>query len=224
MVDEHPKWQAHLSEGYDDAMSAVGAEVVARLHADRDFRLATLRDPRRLHADIFREFAPSTHPEYAGTYRGTPLTPLEHRAVGAALLLVPDATFNFEAPEGLPAKVDRFLSDFTDQLGLARSKTPRIQLLCLAELFCNWGRLHPFLDGNGHIQRILFAAAAIEMGIPLSTRFAVHPRTYDELLAFPLEMFTRSNGASRYRDMVAEYVSTWLSGPFDAPGSGIAES
>ena len=42
------------------------------------------------------------------------------------------------------------------------------KLLGLTYSFSWFGKVHPFLDGNGHIQRALFAAMATEFGYPLS--------------------------------------------------------
>lgn len=224
IVTEHPPWQAHEMPGYDQWMRGACEGVLSRLGRDASYRQSVLADPRPLHAELFKAFAPKTHPEYAGTYRGTIGTSLEERSVGASQLFADNKTFSFEAPGGLPEKVEGLLREIGRELPGALSATSYVQLLCLAHLFCRWGKLHPFLDGNGHIQRILFAAAAAEIGIPLSTRFTVHPRSYDALLAFPLEMFTRSapGQGETFRRMVAEYLSNWLGGPFDAPGAGIA--
>jgi hypothetical protein len=114
-------------------------------------------------------------------------------------------------------------SEVRRELALAVTAEPYAQLLLLSHLFCWFGKLHPFLDGNGHIQRSLFAAAAIEIGIPLSSRFAIHPRSNDRLLAWPLELFTRAlpDQREQFLAMVAEYISCWLSEPFDMPASGI---
>ncbi|OYW84385.1 MAG: hypothetical protein B7Z20_10920, partial [Sphingobium sp. 32-64-5] len=122
------------------------------------------------------------------------------------------------------AALDFLLSEVRRELVPAQSATPFVQLLTLTHLFCWFGKIHPFLDGNGHIQRALFAAAATELGIPLSSRFAIHPRPFDGLLAWPLEMFTCASAGKRepFLAMVAEYISTWLAGAFDLPASGVA--
>ena len=221
----YPPWQVHSAEGYDEAMQLAAAEVFRNLQNNADYRRAILADPRDLHASLFRDFAPDSHPEYAGTYRGTVATSLEKREISAPTLFKPDGHFAFEAPEGLPDKVDFLLRQITQEIQEAHHAPTYTQLLMLTHLFCWWGKLHPFLDGNGHIQRILFAAAAIELGIPLSPRFAIHPRSYDRLLALPLEMYTRAaeNQRQQFIAMVAEYLSTWLAGPFDRPGSGIPD-
>lgn len=224
-MTDYPPWQLHLAEGYDEAMHLAAIRILGRLAGDADYRRSILTDPRDLHASLFKEFVPASNPEYAGTYRGTIATSLEKRELSAPTLFKAGGHFTFEASEGLPGKVDWLLGNITQELAEARNAPPYAQLLLLTHLFCWWGKLHPFLDGNGHIQRILFAAVAAELGIPLSARFAIHPRSFDRLLAWPLEMFTRAVESQReqYIAMVAEYLGFWLAGPFDMPGSGIPE-
>ncbi|MER8512927.1 Fic family protein [Mesorhizobium sp. M1060] len=219
----HPEWQAHASQVYDDAMREASAKFLDKIHRSPHYRRAVLLDPRELHREFFLQFAPQTHLEYAGTFRGTKGSTLEHRSVWGPKLFSPSESFPFEEPNELPAKVAFLLNEFSRELGPARRAKPYDQLQLMAHFFCWFGKLHPFLDGNGHIQRALFAAAAAEIGVPLSNRFAIHPRTYDSLLAWPLEMFTtaRQEQGEPYKAMVAEYLSGWLAGPFDAPASGI---
>ena len=50
---------------------------------------------------------------------------------------------------------------------------------------------HGLLDGNGHVQRAVFAVIATEFGFPLSPRFAFHPQPFGRLLASALETFSR---------------------------------
>ena len=38
------------------------------------------------------------------------------------------------------------------------------KLVALTYTFCWFGKIHPFLDGNGHIQRAIFAAMATNFG------------------------------------------------------------
>jgi len=219
----YPTWQAHHAGGYDQAMREASAAFLARIEIDQPYRLSVIQDSRDLHRAFFLPFAPASHQEYAGTYRGTVGTSLESRIMGAPSLIEPGREFAFEDPVGLPEKVAYLLGQVMAELEAARRAQPYEQLLFVTHLFCWFGTLHPFLDGNGHIQRALFAALALELGIPLSPRFSLHPRSYDRLLAEPLEMFTRAGEADRPACIatVAEYLSTWLAGPFDQPGAGI---
>lgn len=219
-----PEWQAHVMPGYDAAMMQACAGLRTRVIADRHYRRAILADPRELHCTLFSRFTPLGYGEYAGTYRGTVGTSLERRRSGAPQLFSPSKSFAFEPPAEVPTKIAFLLSEVRRELERAAVAPPYEQLLILTHLFCWFGKIHPFLDGNGHIQRALFAAAATEMEIPLAPRFAIHPRTFDRLLAWPLEMFTRASEGQRehFLGMVAEYLSSWLAGRFDAPASGIA--
>jgi len=219
-----PEWQAYTMPNYDAGMMRACADLQQRILVDAAYRSAILTDPRDLHRNLFAEFTPPDYPEYAGTYRGTAGTSLEGRRMGAPLIFDLKKNFAFEEPEKVAAALDFLLSEVRRELALAGAATPFVQLLTLTHLFCWFGKIHPFLDGNGHIQRALFAAAATELAIPLASRFAIHPRPFDRLLAWPLEMFTMAKPDQRehFLAMVAEYLSSWLAGPFDLPASGIA--
>lgn len=220
-----PEWQAYSMPDYHAVMTATCAALQQRIGADAAYRSSILTDPRDLHRTLFAAFTPSGYPEYAGTYRGTVGTSLEGRRSGAPQLFTPQKSFSFEEPEDVEAQLNFMLAEVRRELVPAKSAAPYLQLLTLTHLFCWFGKIHPFLDGNGHIQRALFAAATVEMGIPLAARFAIHPRPFDSLLAWPLELFTKASTEQQRKPfigMIAEYLSSWLAGPFDLPASGIA--
>ncbi|WP_292941007.1 Fic family protein [Novosphingobium sp. 32-60-15] len=219
-----PEWQAYAMPNYDAVMTQACTNLQQKILVDAAYRSAILTDPRDVHRTLFTGITPPGYPEYAGTYRGAAGTSLEGRRSGAPQAFSPQKSFSFEEPEKVASQLDFMLSEVRRELVPARSATPFVQLLTLTHLFCWFGKIHPFLDGNGHIQRALFAAAATELKIPLAARFAIHPRPFDRLLAWPLEMFTRAASDQRehFLAMVAEYLSSWLAGPFDLPASGIA--
>ncbi len=221
---ELPHWQACEAPDYDMIMAERCAVLAARIRTDSPFRLALLADPRDCHRDLFQSLTPPDHPEYAGTVRGTPGTTLEHRPIHAPCIMDTTRHFAFAAPDLVPAKLAELLATLDREREEARGAERYVQLLYLTHLFAWFGAIHPFLDGNGHLQRALFAAAAAELSIPLSTRFALHPRSFDRLLALQLEIFTRSNGPQSQLAAIAEYLAFWLAGPFDMPGSGIPDS
>lgn len=217
----HPKWQASQTPNYDAMMSASCTALVKQIESDRAFRLALLRDPRDCHAALFGPFTPKGYPEYAGTCRGTPKTSLEHREAHVPCLFKPDQFYAFTPPGEVAARLTTLMATVNGEMSVARAALPYGKLQLLTYLFSWFGTIHPFLDGNGHIQRALFAAAAAELDIPMSSRFAIHPRSFDRLLASQLEIFTRNNGPQSQLDAIAEYLAFWLAGPFDVPGSGI---
>lgn len=218
MTSGAPPWQAHGAPDYDAIMGAHCAELLTQIFSDAALRQRILADPRDLHNDLFLRFAPPTHPEYAGTYRGTPGTALESRRMSAASEVKPGTEFEFVLPTEVPSRMQALLGQ-TRGLLAEDSDDVTGKLIALSYTFCWLGKIHPFLDGNGHIQRTVFAAMATEFGFPLSKRFAIHPRPYDRLLATALEMFTRSPVGDENAELalVAEYLGFFLDRPFEAP-------
>lgn len=206
---------------YDRIMLRRSAEMLVRLHEDVAYRHEIMRDVRGVHRELFAGFAPAAHPEYAGTYRGTANSSLEFRISGAPCILAPEETFAFVSPAEVHERMAKLMSQLELELPAFKLEGHYEKLMALTHFFCWFGTIHPFLDGNGHVQRALFAAMAVELDLSLTGRFAIHPRSFDRLLAYPLEMFTRSGGGQDYLAMVAEYLAFWLGGPFDAPGQGI---
>nr|WP_313634985.1 Fic family protein [Brevundimonas diminuta] len=212
-----PKWQAHEVAGYDTEMAAKCATLLVDIQADQARRLAILDDPRDLHRELFGSFAPAAYPEYAGTYRGAVGTSLQGRVSGSDSQFPDGKAYTFVPPLEVDGRITRLMSALRDFLS-GSAPGQYSNLLALAYGFCWFGKIHPFLDGNGHVQRAIFAAMATELGYPLSPRFAIHPRPYDRLLAIALETFTTAppETADGEVGLVAEYLAFFLDGPFDA--------
>ena len=98
------------------------------------------------------------------------------------------------------------------------------KLAALAYTFSRFGKIHPFRDGNGHVQRAVFAVMATEFGFPLSPRFVIYPRPFDRLLAIALEFFSRAAADEEPEELgiVAECLAFFLDGPFNAPRTQVA--
>ena len=218
MSKEAPEWQAHRKRGYGSAMTARCDRLLAEIVADAGRRKAILADSRGLHRELFESFAPADHPECAGTYRGTPDTPLADRQTSAGSQIDPGMDYRFCPPREVPARMEQ-LQKCTAALLRDADADDYGKLLALAYTFCWFGKIHPFLDGNGHVQRAVFAVMAMEFGFPLSPRFAIHPRPCGRLLALALETFTRAPKGKENEelDLVAEYLAFFLDGPFNAP-------
>jgi fido (protein-threonine AMPylation protein) len=222
MTATYPTWHTEQAPAFDAIMSKAGSDILDRLRSDLAFRVLVLNDPRVAHKILYEPFAPANYPEYAGTYRGTANSTLEHRLSSAQSIIDPSRTITFAKPSDVLSAMAWLIPEMAGMR--SRAVTPWDQLWSLTNFFIQFGKIHPFLDGNGHLQRVLFAAGAMEMRIPLSCRFAIHPRPFDFLLAYALEKFSDSQNhddQSRWGMAVAEYLAQWLGGQFDAPGSGM---
>ena len=102
MPKEAPEWQAHLASGYDGAMTAQCDWLLAEIIADPGRRKAIMADPRDLHRELFAGFTPASHPEYAGTYRGTPDTALADARMSAGSQIDPEVVYEFCPPREVP--------------------------------------------------------------------------------------------------------------------------
>ena len=94
------------------------------------------------------------------------------------------------------------------------------KLIALAYTFCRFGKIHPFLDGNGHVQRAVFHRHGD--GVRLSAVAALSSFIRGPSTAcLPLPWKT-SGGRRQTRNreelgLVAEYLAFFLEGPFNAP-------
>ncbi|MBN9603064.1 MAG: Fic family protein [Afipia felis] len=150
MTKHPPRWQAHTAKDYDAAMSARCGQLSAEIVADPHRRKAILADPLDLHRELFAPFAPSDHPEYAGTYRGTPGTALFDRRISAGSQLEPGKDYEFCLPGEVAPRMTELLKNSRDLLADTNADDFG-RLVALTYTFCWFGKIHPFLDGNGHI-------------------------------------------------------------------------
>jgi fido (protein-threonine AMPylation protein) len=213
-----PTWQAHHAANYDSAMTSRCSALLEQIISNPARRREIIANPRNLHRELFTSFAPPRHDQYAGTYRGTLGTALVNRRISSESLLEPGGQYEFCLPDEVPTLMNQLLEH--THVWLADTKVDDYgKLLGLAYTFCWFGKIHPFLDGNGHVQRAIFAAMATDFGYPLSPRFAIHPRPFDRLLATALEIFTRAPAGKENEELalVAEYLAFFLDGPFNAP-------
>jgi fido (protein-threonine AMPylation protein) len=211
-----PTWKPLQVPGYGQIMRARCDRLMEEILKDEDRRKVVLSNPRAIHRELFQGLTPDGYEHYAGSYRGSESNGLKGREVAGPSLVDKHNRFQF-LPAGQVAQKMTELLEFIDFAVLNTPSEPEAKLGNLAKAFGYFGAIHPFLDGNGHVQRALFAAMATAFKIPLSQRFSIHPRPYDLLLMTMLELFTRSNGHQDDIDRVGEYLRFFLDGPFAKP-------
>ncbi|CAH1664244.1 Fido domain-containing protein [Chelatococcus asaccharovorans] len=213
-----PQWQAHDAADYNRDMTDRCTKLLGEIVSDPARRQAILADPRDLHRELFAPFTPPGHSEYAGTYRGAPGSTLADRRMSSESQLEPGVQYEFCLPGEVVQRMSLVLEHARTWLNEPNTDDYG-KLIGLTYTFCWFGKIHPFLDGNGHVQRALFAAMATGFGYSLSPRFAIHPRPFDRLLATALEIFTRAPAGRENEELglVAEYLGFFLDGPFNAP-------
>jgi fido (protein-threonine AMPylation protein) len=182
----YPEWHPHDDLRYDEVMSpASAAELQALKDGTSDERKAFLLDTRAVHQRLYEHLTPVDYPIYAGTYRGTVDTPLEHRTVVGRR--VSDETVMKFVDANKVQKSLKQLEAYLTQT-LSQPMTRQLALDTATKAFYFFGLTHPYLDGNGHIQRLMVAAVVMECGVfDLLPTWTIHPRPYDVEVALAFE-------------------------------------
>ncbi|WP_168184702.1 Fic family protein [Oleiagrimonas sp. MCCC 1A03011] len=179
---DHPDYDIHLSAACQAALRALPSMPF------KDLR-AFVSDPRPTHRKLYEALTPPDHPEYAGTYRGEPGTSLENRIVVVQSPLGGKPQ-PLQSPGQVPGDMAKMWQSGLQQLFVQQDYcTPKDVFEAAVKLFYFFGRIHPFLDGNGHIQRLIFAARiAADSRLTLHDSWTIHPRPYDIEVARVLEL------------------------------------
>jgi fido (protein-threonine AMPylation protein) len=203
------EWRPHDLPIYDEVLNTGCAAEAQRLAtADSEARLKFITDPREVHARLYASLTPASHPEYAGTYRGTAGTTLEHRRSG--VLRDDDHSFQeFVSPDKVALLGKEVTRQAEKVFALPRETPPGDVLSEIVRLFYAFGLVHPFLDGNGHIQRLIFTACVLERdALSLSSTWTIHPRPYDIEIKRAFEASTTEARLADLRAVLSAYVSS----------------
>ena len=152
--------------------------------------LAFLLDTRSVHREIFGSLTPEGYEAYAGTYRGEEGSILEHRK----------AAIHYKNVEGLkerypalnPAEVIlymRTLEDFIRDVSWGREFRQRGIFHEDGANIWNVQQNPPYLDGNGHISRMMMVLLAERKSIEVSPKWTVHPRPYGIEMSIAFEHY-----------------------------------
>lgn len=185
----YPEWRPEDHDDYDEILVAgCAAELATIRTGGPEAAAAFLRDTREVHGRLYAPLAPAAFPEYAGHYRGTPGGSLQERRA-AAHLVSRTGTRPFMEPGKVRSALDRLLMPHVDSLiSTAPSDGADQAFFNATKVFYVFGLIHPYLDGNGHIQRLLFSAAmALRDDIELQDAWTIHPRPYDVDMAVAFE-------------------------------------
>jgi fido (protein-threonine AMPylation protein) len=140
--------------------------------------LAALADPREIHRSLYRDLAPEDCPEAAGNFRGSNHPSLEDCVVFSSFNET-EGTTNIAGPR----EVRELWGDYAAMLrdyGSRKVSTIDQKLTVVASLMIFFGVIHPFIDGNGHVQRITVQFLIERDGFKMTPAWRIHPCPYGE--------------------------------------------
>ena len=185
-----PKWEYTKHPQYAD----VGARSVALLIELRTGKInfqAAAEDTRPYHDHLYQTVIPKGFAYYAGHYRGEDFPCLKHREVEInGRRGSPPRKVRGELGSLMTVIRDGFKA--ADELFAPGSKHPReeqvyrlVRFAC--KIFSEFGKIHPYLNGNGHMQRWLVWVICGKYDV-WSVNWPLHERPSDP----PLTQLIRS--------------------------------
>lgn len=156
-------------------------------------RIKAIADSRTLHGTMFAGLAPAAFPDAAGVWRGTS---------GSSIETAPRAVFLARRLPGLkyrdvclPAdQVHTAMSDFESAMLDLWQERPGSDdpwrdaaYLALARLTARFFAIHPFMDGNGQVWRLILPFLAARLGLETRPEWSVHQRPYGPEFSLALQ-------------------------------------
>ena len=177
-----PEWEYSTLPGYETELRRTVRDVLLALWRGEIDTLASARDTRTIHGNLFQRLTPPSHEYYAGHYRGEAYRCLEYYPVGIATDPRVGDPPNLVA--GLISNVARMVETSTNNLDAGRTipdaqLSPQDKLLYTVIAACRifefFLRIHPYANGNGHAARFCLAAIMWRYGYKLQS-FPIEPR------------------------------------------------
>lgn len=167
------------SEVVDRALGSRCSQLLSYLRASSDAELIeALADPRDLHRALYRGLAPESDEDLAGHFRGADHPALKNRMVYFSFNDT-EGTTNIAAPHEVTPLMDQY-AGLLRVHGLRPTRTVEEKLAMVAPLMVMFGLIHPFPDGNGHVQRITVQCLIERPGFEMAAAWRVHPCPYGE--------------------------------------------
>lgn len=178
--------------------TALAADLAAQPAPARRARLV---DTRPLHRHLFGDLAPGV----AGVYRGTPATAVETSA-RAVFLARRHPGLRARDPCPGPQSVGPAMAVLGDRIGALWDSPPRGDAAfdALAAVTHGFLSIHPYLDGNGHVFRLMATTLGPRLGLAPRADFTLHPRPYDHLMSLSLQWYPDHPG------LLSAYLRRWF--------------
>ena len=159
--------------------------VLVHLRSPRVESLGFVSDTRRLHRQLFSGLTPSEYDYYAGNYRGSDFRCLRYRPVG--IQGDPSVGYPAEDVGSAMKRLEEYLRSGIAGLDesfalpnakLSRQKKLHFLVVFVSRMFVLFLTIHPYVNGNGHIARLMVWAVLGRYGY-WPKRWPIEPRTDD---------------------------------------------
>ncbi len=189
---DSPAWNIKEHPLAPDHLARTSPEVLARLRSSSaQAQLEFLSNTRDVHRELFILLTPKGYEAYAGTYRGEEGSILEHRRAAIHYKNIEGLKERYPAlnpVEVIPymATLEEFIRETFLEAGSFDKETYFTRMV---RVFGMFSKIHPYLDGNGHISRMMMLLLAERKGIEVSPKWTIHPRSYGIEMAIAFDHY-----------------------------------
>ncbi len=181
------------------------AKIITELKkSNNETQISFLTDTRHTHKRLFKKFTPSRFETYAGTYRGTPRSVLEDRKSAVFYKNMPGLKDkNPTSPPHIVLEQMRMLAGYIEKTCIDNYDINTYFMRC-TRIFGDFNIIHPYLDGNGHMARLILLLMAYRKNIEVCPTWTAHPRPYNNAMGICLQNY------QHYPDLLEQFLKKWF--------------
>jgi hypothetical protein len=180
-----PPWEYRDHPDSSRLIVEVLQSVLVHLRSPGVEALGFVSNTRTLHRQLFSRLIPDGYDYYAGNYRGSDFRCLKYRPVGVQ----GDLRVGY-APEDVGPAMNQLEQDLRSGIigldegftlpnaKLSRQTKLYFLVVFVSRLFVQFLTIHPYVNGNGHIARLMVWAVLGRYGY-WPKRWPIEPRTED---------------------------------------------
>lgn len=170
-----PDWNDRIPADRLDEFNASVREVYQQIATSARTSVIGPDEPKDWHALLFRRFVPIAY--YAGNYRQDDVSRV---CLGQNVRVGTESGSPFQV---VLREINVLFEEFrvtlarTEISWSAISPTERARrvAIILATLIGRFIKIHPFINGNGRVSRLLWAWGLLRLGVPIQCRIAPRP-------------------------------------------------
>ena len=207
-----PPWEYGDHSDSSRVIQSQLRHVLVRLRSSRADTLGFITDTKRLHRQLFSDLTPDEYDYYAGNYRGSDFLCLKHRPV--AIQGDPSVGYPPECVAQAMRRLEEYLrlgiagldESFTlPNAKLSRQTKLHFLVVFVSRMFVQFLTIHPYVNGNGHIARLMVWAVLGRYGY-WPKRWPIEPRTDDPEYVSTIRAY-RSGQPQRLEHYILKYIA-----------------
>lgn len=206
------RWQYQNHPNADEILTRQSNSVLRSVFNSppREF-IEHIKDTRCIHKMLFEQLVDDDQKHFVGHYRGEDYTDLINRNGARKIEIFPGlyVIHRFTESKDVKTKLEN-LEHCINYLYVNRNEIEKQHYYCLAvKVLIHFYLIHPYVNGNGHIGRVIITFLMRIANIEIDESWSIHPRPYTNAIA--VCMFAHN----KYPIVAEQYFRQWFHLPND---------